>query len=117
MAYPYYSWQAANPAAGQWTNPFMNTQQTNLNAPIYVQGDAGINTYPVAPNASVVLVNVENGRLFIKSADSTGAVMPLREFVEVTKEKPTSKEEVATKQDLEALRAEFLAATKKGDAE
>ncbi len=53
-----------------------------------VDGLNGVNRYPVAPGASVALKDVNSMTMFVKSADLSGALLPLRVFElhEVTKE-------------------------------
>lgn len=55
-------------------------QQQNVNQGIlWVQGEAGAKSYLVAPNTSVLLMDSENERFYIKTTDSAG--MPtLRTF-------------------------------------
>ena len=53
--------------------------QTNQGI-LWVQGEAGAKSYLVAPNTSVLLMDSEESRFFIKTTDNTG--MPtLRTFV------------------------------------
>lgn len=53
-----------------------------------VDGLTGVNRYPIAPGASVPLKDVNSMTLFVKSADLTGALLPLRVFKleEITQE-------------------------------
>ena len=53
-----------------------------------VDGLAGYNRYPIAPGASVPLKDVNSMTLFIKSADLTGSLLPIRVFKleEITQE-------------------------------
>ena len=46
----------------------------------WVQGEAGAKSYMVAPSSSVLLMDSENNRFYIKSADASGMPMPLRTF-------------------------------------
>lgn len=46
----------------------------------WVQGEAGAKAYWVAPGASVMLMDSEEPRFYIKSADGAGMPMPLRIF-------------------------------------
>ena len=53
--------------------------QTN-NGLIWVQGEAGAKSYLVAPNATVMLMDSEGERFYLKSADASGMPLPLRTF-------------------------------------
>ena len=60
--------------------------------PIWVQGEQAAKSYPVAPGATVMLMDSEQSRFYMKSADLSGMPMPLRtfEFTEVTQISPVS---------------------------
>ncbi len=55
-------------------------QPQNSSGLIWVQGEAGAKAYPVAPGQSVLLMDSENSKFYIKSADASGMPMPLRIF-------------------------------------
>lgn len=55
-------------------------QQSGGNGLIWVQGEAGAKSYLVAPNNTVLLMDSESPKFFIKSADASGMPMPLRIF-------------------------------------
>ena len=55
------------------------TQQAN-NGLIWVQGEAGAKSYIVAPGNTVMLMDSEGERFYLKSADASGMPMPLRIF-------------------------------------
>ena len=55
------------------------TQQGN-NGLIWVQGEAGAKSYLVAPGNTVMLMDSEGERFYLKSADVSGMPMPLRIF-------------------------------------
>ena len=54
-------------------------QQGN-NGLIWVQGEAGAKSYLVAPGNTVMLMDSEGERFYLKSADASGMPMPLRVF-------------------------------------
>lgn len=54
--------------------------QQNNNGLIWVQGEAGAKSYLVAPNNTVMLMDSEGERFYLKSADASGMPMPLRVF-------------------------------------
>ncbi len=47
---------------------------------IWVQGEAGAKSYLVAPNTTVLLMDSENSRFYLKSTDASGVPLPLRKF-------------------------------------
>ena len=57
----------------------MQAQQPN-NGLIWVQGESGAKSYLVAPNATVMLMDSEGERFYLKSADASGMPLPLRVF-------------------------------------
>lgn len=94
--YPYYGTQPPMPDnlaqlrmnANQIQNPVvqpsmpsqpMQVQQPN-NGLIWVQGESGAKSYLVAPNATVMLMDSEGERFYLKSADASGMPLPLRIF-------------------------------------
>lgn len=56
----------------------MQTPQTN--GLLWVQGEAGAKSFCVAPGQSVLLMDSESMRFYIKSADASGMPLPLRIF-------------------------------------
>ena len=64
------------------TTPSANqpmAQQTN-NGLVWVQGEAGAKSFIVSPGATVMLMDSEGERFFLKSADASGMPLPLRIF-------------------------------------
>ena len=47
---------------------------------IWVQGEVGAKSYPVAPGRSVLLMDSENTVFYIKTLDASGMPLPLRTF-------------------------------------
>lgn len=72
-----YNQQFQPPATPPATQPM--TQQAN-NGLIWVQGEAGAKSYIVAPGNTVMLMDSEGERFYLKSADASGMPMPLRIF-------------------------------------
>ena len=91
-AYPQY------PAVPQYTPtaPAQPTSQTNTNGFIWVQGENGAKSYLVAPNTTVMLMDSEAKRFYLKSSDASGFPMPLRvfEYEELTTAAPTVEEPI-----------------------
>lgn len=72
-----FNQQFQPPTAPPITQPM--AQQGN-NGLIWVQGEAGAKSYIVAPGNTVMLMDSEGERFYLKSADSSGMPMPLRIF-------------------------------------
>ena len=70
--------QQFQPPTAPPTNQPM-AQQGN-NGLIWVQGEAGAKSYLVAPGNTVMLMDSEGERFYLKSADASGMPMPLRIF-------------------------------------
>lgn len=93
MAYPYYAPfyrptyydQMQTPSFNQqpMTQPVQQMQtptpQTN-NGLVWVQGETGAKSYLVAPGCTVMLMDSEGDRFYLKSADASGMPLPLRVF-------------------------------------
>ena len=84
MNYPYnypqlYSTgqQYGNPAVLPNTAP---QPQQNENGIIWVQGESAAKAYLVAPGKSILLMDSESNKFYIKSADASGMPIPLRIF-------------------------------------
>ena len=84
----YYEPTQQNPM-GQFNQQFQpptppaTTQpmaQQGNNGLIWVQGEAGAKSYLVAPGNTVMLMDSEGERFYLKSADASGMPMPLRIF-------------------------------------
>lgn len=92
--YPYYGTNGAMPDnltqlrmnQGQMQNPVMaqptppQVQSQPNSGLIWVQGEAGAKSYLVAPGNTVMLMDSEGKRFYLKSADTSGMPMPLRVF-------------------------------------
>ena len=72
-----FNQQFQPPATPPSTQPM--AQQGN-NGLIWVQGEAGAKSYIVAPGNTVMLMDSEGERFYLKSADASGMPMPLRIF-------------------------------------
>ena len=72
-----FNQQFQPPTAPPPTQPM--AQQGN-NGLIWVQGEAGAKSYIVAPGNTVMLMDSEGERFYLKSADASGMPMPLRIF-------------------------------------
>ena len=72
MAFPYYSSYQPHVYPTQY-------QQQN-NGLIWVQGIEAAKSYPVSAGQSILLMDSESNRFFIKSADASGMPLPLRVF-------------------------------------
>ena len=72
-----FNQQFQQPMTPTTTQPM--AQQGN-NGLIWVQGEAGAKSYIVAPGNTVMLMDSEGERFYLKSADASGMPMPLRIF-------------------------------------
>ena len=118
MAYnyytPYQNQYVSQMQIPQMVNPPVQAQQpqTNQNGLIWVQGEAGAKSYMVAPNATVMLMDSETQRFYLKSSDASGMPLPLRvfEYTETTKSGAAAPavdlSTYATRAELEAFRDE-----------
>ena len=77
----YYTQQLAQAYAPvQVPQPNVAPVQQNNNGLIWVQGEAGAKSYMVPPNSTVMLMDSETQRFYLKSSDSSGMPLPLRIF-------------------------------------
>ena len=60
--------------------PAQPMAQQGNNGLIWVQGEAGAKSYLVGPGNTVMLMDSEGERFYLKSADASGMPMPLRIF-------------------------------------
>lgn len=98
MAIPFY------PATYQ--NPYMPQYQPQQQSGglIWVQGESGAKSYPVSAGQSVLLMDSESNRFFIKSADASGMPLPLRIFDYVERKEVTRAAESASVDTLDTSR-------------
>lgn len=129
MAYNSYYPAGYQPAYYPTQNNAYSTQmsvgatQPTQNGIIWVQGEPGAKSYLVAPNTTVLLMDSESQRFYLKSSDSSGMPMPLRIF-EYTEKTPNSAQiqpktsetidsmDYVTKREFEAFKAEIQASLK-----
>ena len=89
---PSYYDQMQNPNMGQFNQQYqpqiqqmqptqmsVANQQTN-NGLVWVQGEAGAKSFLVAPGTTIMLMDSEGERFYLKSADASGMPLPLRTF-------------------------------------
>lgn len=95
-----YAQQRANIIQSSYTQPQQNNNwnqnnmqqaqppQTNQGI-IWVQGEAAARSYLVAPNSTVLLMDSETNRFYLKSANNAGMPsMQIFEYSEVTQDAP-----------------------------
>lgn len=101
MNYPYY--------------PQYTQQTSGFN---WVQGEAGAKSYLVAPNNTVMLMDSEGSKFYLKSADNAGMptlrVFEYKELTQATPKAPNLTEkdlsgEFVTREEYEALKANIEA--------
>lgn len=124
-----YAQQRANLIQSSYTQPQQNNnwnqnnmQQAQAQPPqtnqgiIWVQGEAAARSYLVAPNSTVLLMDSETQRFYLKSANNAG--MPsiqIFEYSEVTQNAPQAAQSVpnnlddkyVTRQEYDALQAKY----------
>ena len=84
----YYDQMQPNPNMNQFNQQYQQPMvaQPTVPAPqannglVWVQGDAGAKSYPIAPGCTVMLMDSEGERFYLKSADASGMPLPLRVF-------------------------------------
>ena len=78
---PYYMPNLQMPQA-QTQQPMYSapTPTTSNSGLIWVQGETGAKSYLVAPGQTVMLMDSEDNRFFLKSSDNSGMPLPLRIF-------------------------------------
>ena len=85
-------------------NTFPNyPQYQTQNGLTFVQGEAGAKSYPVAPGATVLLMDSEGDRFFLRSSDASGMPLPLRTF-NFKEVKDNAETPYATKQEMEEIK-------------
>lgn len=90
MAYNYY--------------PLFPNYYTQHQGILWVQGIEGAKAYPVAPGASVMLMDSESSVFYIKSTNANG--VPSMQVFDYVERKPEVKEtNYVTREELEALLA------------
>ena len=72
--------QIAMPQTQQIPQVSMSAPPQNSNGIIWVQGESAAKAYPVAPGNSILLMDSEDQRFYIKAADASGMPLPLRMF-------------------------------------
>ena len=73
--------QIPTPAQQPQPQPQAQAPQQQSNPGVnWVQGEAGARSWLVAPNTSVLLMDSESNRFYLKSSDASGMPLPLRIF-------------------------------------
>lgn len=106
--YPYcgnsYYPQPMQDNLGQLRQQPMMQQTQQNNGVIWVQGEEGAKAYMVAPGNSVMMLDSEGSRFYIKSTDQSGMPLPLRVFD--FKERTTAQQ--ATQAAFQSTDAEYV---------
>ena len=63
-----------------WYKP--QPQQNNVSVVFIQGGEYAANNYLVAPNQSVILIDNDQGKMFIKATDASGMPIQMRKFNE-----------------------------------
>lgn len=84
-------------------NNYGNYSPSALNNTIvWVQGEAGANAYPVAPNSVVWLMDSNEAKLYVKRTDASGRYYPLEKYKLVPIEESSVNPEYVTMDQLDA---------------
>ena len=113
----YYTQLAQSYAPVQAQQQNVAPVQQNNNGIIWIQGEQAAKSYMVAPNTTVMLMDSESQRFYLKSSDASGMPLPLRVF-EYTETTQTAKQKeadapavdfsaYATKAEFDAFRNEI----------
>ena len=106
----YYTQLAQTYPPVQAPNQNVAPVQQNNNGIIWIQGENAAKSYMVAPNCTVLLMDSESQRFYLKSSDASGMPMPLRvfEYSEIAQNSANKPSESST-MDLSsyATKAEF----------
>lgn len=78
IQYPAPFVQQPNPFSQSQTIP--NSQPDIGNGIIWVQGESGAKSYLVAAGRTVLLMDSEDSKFYIKSTDISGVPLPIRTF-------------------------------------
>lgn len=96
------------PQQNNWNNQQAQPPQTNQGL-LWVQGEAGAKSYLVAPNTTVLLMDSEGSRFYLKSTDNAG--MPslrIFEYAEVVQDTSQAPQNAQTDlDDKYVTRAEY----------
>ena len=115
---PYFP-ATYQPMAQQYQQPMQGTQMSFANQPqqqqsglIWVQGEAGAKSYLVAPGQTVMLMDSESQKFYLKSADQSGMPLPLRTFAysEMSAAQPVRQDmgQYVTREELETRLAALV---------
>lgn len=113
MSYQPYNYYPASPTPAN-----VGQTQNDNSGILWVQGEAGAKSWAVAPSKSVLLMDSETNRFYIKSSDASGMPMPLRVFSyseETTSSTPLNTSDYVTKSELEEKIKEIISSMKKED--
>ena len=114
--YNPYQYQAQSPYLQQMQSAQSQQTPSANNGLIWVQGETGAKSYMVAPGNTVLLMDSEGQRFYLKSSDASGMPLPLRvfEYAEITasaglEKKMEDNTTYATKAEFAAFKGEINA--------
>ena len=102
--YPTYNTYV--PQVPQTTQMQQAQQSQQSNGIIWVQGEQAARAYMVAPNTTVLLMDADSQKFYIKSADASGMPLPIRIFA-YEEVKPTKVDVVDSRKEEYVTRTEF----------
>lgn len=111
MYQPYQAYQDRITQMNQYQpapQPLATPAPANNQGILWVQGETGAKSYLVAPGTSVLLMDSEAERFYIKSTDVSGMPQPLRifEYHEINSKMPQKRQETVTA-DIYVTREEY----------
>mgnify|MGYP007062346300 CR=1 FL=1 len=133
-----YAQQRASLIQSSYTQPQQNNNNWNQNnmqqasqppqtnqGILWVQGESAARSYLVAPNSTVLLMDSETNRFYLKSANNAGMPsMQIFEYSEVTQNAPQSSQSVSnnlddkyvTREEYSQLQAQYVEIMNKLDS-
>lgn len=102
---------ALNYASPYLANPYASSQAVSP-AMVWVNGEAGARNYPVAPNTSMLLMDSESPKFYVKSADLLG-VQTVRSYEYTEMTNATKPADIVTEPRVEYVSKEEFDALKK----
>lgn len=99
------------PAYQQIQAPQAQAPMQSNDGIVWVQGESGAKSFLVAPNKSVLLMDSETERFYIKTSDASGMPLPLRVFkyeeVKALNEPNTKSQDYVTRSEYDGLMAKI----------
>ena len=108
--YSPYNYNYVNPSYGYdaFSKP-SQAQPTNQSVVFIQGGEFAASNYLLAPNQSVIMIDNEQGKLFIKTTDASGSPISFRKFTEERPVQPQNQQvDFVTRDEFEKRLAEIV---------